>query len=157
MYLLYEFLVRYVPFMHKARGEGDLDIEYEGNTKLYFSQDLYDAFGMIFWRLVAFLHSTLDRFDPFKLGEVTEEKLEEGRKVVVCLKLLIAMQAKLKLETREEVGELIEMAVLNFTTLPAEFQPYYLQFKMLQNGAEIATRLPPFSAELEEVYKDLIR
>jgi hypothetical protein len=110
--------------------------------------------------LVTLLHRTLDRFDPFKrrfkLGEVTEEKLEEGGKVIVCLKLLITMQEKLKLEGRE-VEKLIEMAVLNLTPLPTEFHPYYMHFKMLQNGGEIATRLPPFSAELEEVYKDLIR
>lgn len=99
----------------------------------------------------------MDRFDPFLMAELNEQLLEESRKVVVCLKLLIAMQGKLKLESREETSALIENAVLCFTTLPQEFQRYYLEFRMIINGGEIVQEMPPFSSEFEEDYKDLIR
>jgi hypothetical protein len=59
------------------------------------------------------------------------------------------MQGKLKLESREETSVMIERAVLCFTTLPQEFQGYYLEFKMLIDGGKIASEMPLFSNELE--------
>jgi hypothetical protein len=97
--LLYEFLVRYVPAMDKSKNEGDLDIEFEGSIKLYFSHDLYEAFRMIYWRLAAFLGSAMEKFNPF-MQESSDELLEQSRKVVVCLRHLIAMQGKLKLPAK---------------------------------------------------------
>lgn len=94
--LLYEFLCRYVPTMDESKNEGDLDIEFEGSIKLYFSQDLYDAFRLIYWRLTAFLGSAIEKYNPF-MEEASDELLEQSRKVVVCLRHLIAMQGKLKL------------------------------------------------------------
>lgn len=52
-----------MPFMDKAKGEQDLEIEFETNIKLYFSQDLYDSFGQIYWRLVLFIMHIADHFD----------------------------------------------------------------------------------------------
>lgn len=56
-------MTRYVPFMDKAKGEQDLEIEFETNIKLYFSQDLYEAFGLIYWRLVQFIMHIAEHFD----------------------------------------------------------------------------------------------
>jgi hypothetical protein len=106
--------------------------------------------------LVTILRRILQVFDPLKLGEVTEEKLEECRKMVVCVRLLIFMKKKLELRVSKEIGELIEMAVFYFTPLPAEFQPYYLHFNLLQNGTYTAPYLLLFLADLEEAYKELI-
>jgi hypothetical protein len=103
--------------------------------------------------LVTFLRRILQVFDPFRLGEVTEEKLKESRKMVVCVRLLIAMKRKLKLEASKEIGELIEMAVFYFTPLPAEFHPYYLDLNLLQNGTVIASQPLPISAHLESDYR----
>jgi hypothetical protein len=61
--------------MDKSKSEGDLDIEFEGSIKLYFSQDLYDAFRLIYWRLTAFLSSAIDKYSPF-LEETSDELLE---------------------------------------------------------------------------------
>jgi hypothetical protein len=36
--ILYEFLNRYAPFMDKTRVEGDNDIEFQENIKIYYSE-----------------------------------------------------------------------------------------------------------------------
>ena len=103
--------------MDKAKGEEDLEIEYESNIKLYFSQDLYEAFGIIYWRLAQFVTHIADHFDTLIYVDNDEESLEEKRRVVCCLRLMLAMHSKLKLEVRPESKSMIEVCIVNFAPL----------------------------------------
>ncbi len=124
--------------MDRSKNEGDLDIEFEGSIKLYFSHDLYEAFRLIYWRLAAFMNSALEKFSPF-MQEASEEWQEQSRKVMICLRHLITLQGKLKLSAKEELhSSLMQNAIFNFTTLPLEFHPYYLHFGLLFNGCDKA-------------------
>jgi len=65
--LMHQFLGRYVPYMDKTPDQNDVEVEFDGFTKIHFSKELYDSLGRIYWKMVNFLNKFINLYVKFNL------------------------------------------------------------------------------------------
>lgn len=75
--LMYQFLCRYVPYMDRTPEQNDVEVEFDGFTKIHFSKELYESIIRIYWKMVGFLNRFISLYVKFNLSPEEDEEAEE--------------------------------------------------------------------------------
>ena len=102
-----------------------IEIEYDSNTKLPFSKELYEIFGRRYWNFVSFLVNFGNKMISV-LRNVTPKVQELQLQYSVCLKFMLQFFGKLGLKPDKELmGSLLRTVILVLTPFDNAFKKFY--------------------------------